>query len=46
MNEEGTAYASADDEGMAFEEVAVDNGEQFKEGESSQDQYHPFALTV
>ena len=45
MNKEGTAYASAD-EGMASEEVAVDNGEQFKEGESSQDQYHPFALTV
>lgn len=41
MDEEGTANASADDEGMASREEAVDDGERFKEGEGSQGQYHP-----
>lgn len=41
MDEEGTANACADDEGMASKEDAVDEGEQFMEGESSQGQYHP-----
>lgn len=41
MDEEGTANAHADDEGMASkedDEDAVDEGEQFMEGVSSQGQ--------
>ena len=41
MDEEGTANACADDEGMASKEEAVDEGEQFMEGESIQGQYYP-----
>lgn len=43
MDEEWTANACADDEGMASkeEEEAVDEGEQFMEEESNQGQYHP-----
>ncbi|XP_039644900.1 uncharacterized protein LOC120551494 [Perca fluviatilis] len=43
VDEEGTANARADDEGMASkeDEDAVDEGEQFMEGESSQGQRPP-----
>lgn len=41
MDEEGTANTGADDEGMASEEEAVDDGERLKEGESSQGQHPP-----
>lgn len=41
MDEEWTANACADDEGMASKEEAVDEGEQFMEEESNQGQYHP-----
>ncbi|KAF1392192.1 hypothetical protein PFLUV_G00050010 [Perca fluviatilis] len=43
VDEEGTANAHADDEGMASkeDEDAVDEGEQFMEGESSQGQHPP-----
>ena len=37
----GQANAGTDDEGMASEEEAVDDGERLKEGESSQGQYRP-----
>lgn len=45
MDEEGTANAHADDEGMASKEEAVDEGEQFMEGESSQGQYYHSLLS-
>nr|XP_055054000.1 E3 SUMO-protein ligase ZBED1-like [Misgurnus anguillicaudatus] len=42
MDEEGTANAPTDDEGMASKDDAVDEGEQFMEKESSQGQgQHP-----
>lgn len=48
MNKQETANASADDEGVASEKEAVDDGEPFKEGESSQGQYpcYPVKRTV